>query len=253
MKAAARISIVCLMALALSSRPARAQFSNTEREVRSENSEKAEVWALDFKFKDPRIITVYVPGQGRRVYWYMWYQVINRTGEPRKFVPYLEIVTLDYPAVYADRYYPTVKDAITKLEDPTGYQDIKDSVSISSDMIPVSKPDALPRAITGVAIWEAASVANPKKRDPNVRELTDTTRFSVFVRGLSNGFVLVNPLTPGQPSITRYKTLQLNFVRKGDRFSLDARDISFQPPAEWQYRPGNTTIINAKDDKEKKK
>ena len=115
---------------------------------------------LDLKFKDPRIIKVYVPGQGTRLYWYMWYQVINRTDSPHRFVPYFEIVTMDHPAVYPDRHYPTVKDAIAKLEDPTGYQDIKDSVSISTDMIPVSKADMLPRAITGVAIWEAASTAN---------------------------------------------------------------------------------------------
>jgi hypothetical protein len=252
MKAATMGWIVCLLTLALSPAPARAQFSSTEREFRTKQDEKSEIWTLDIKFKDPRMITVYVPGQGTRVYWYLWYQVINRTGEPRRFIPYFEIVTLDHPAAYPDKYYPTVHDAVAKQEDATGYQDIKDSVTISSDMIPVSKPDALPRAVTGLAIWEAASVANPKKRDPKVRELSDTTRFSIFIRGLSNNFVVVNPLAAGQPSITRYKTLQLNFTRKGDRFSTDSRDITFQAPPEWLYRPGNTTI-DTKDEKDKKK
>jgi hypothetical protein len=241
-----------LLATGLCSAPARAQFSNTEREIRSDSTEKSDVWMLDFKFKDPRIIKVHIPGQGTRVYWYLWYQVINRSGEPQRFVPSFEIVTIDFPGAYPDRFLPTVKDAIAKLEDPTGYQNIQDSVSISKDKIPVSKPDAAPRAITGVAIWEAASIANPNKRDPNVRELIDSTRFSIFVRGLSNGFVLVDPLAPKQPTITRYKTLQLKFRKTGDRASLDSRTFSFQAPAEWQYRPGNTTIFGTTDTKDKK-
>src|SRR5687768_12714562 len=40
------------------------------------------LWVLDFKFKAPRPIVADVPGRGRRVCWYMWYQVINRTGAP---------------------------------------------------------------------------------------------------------------------------------------------------------------------------
>lgn len=252
MKAATTGLIVCVLAVAMSTASARAQFSTQEREFRTKPEEKSEIWTLDIKFKDPRMIKLYVPGQGTKVYWYLWYQITNRTSEPHRFIPYFEIVTLDHPAAYPDRYYPTVKDAIAKLEDPTGYQDIKDSVTISSDMIPVSKGDAMPRAVTGLAIWEAASIADPKKRDPNKRELSDTTRFSIFIRGMSNQFVLVQPLAAGQPTITRYKTLQLNFLRKGDRFSMDSRDISFQAPPEWQYRPGNTTI-DTKDEKDKKK
>ena len=58
-----------------------------EREVKSEKSDlddpKLDVWALDFRFKDPRLIKVNVPGRGTRICWYMWYQVINRTKEPR--------------------------------------------------------------------------------------------------------------------------------------------------------------------------
>ena len=46
----------------------------------------------------------------------------------------------------------------------------------------------------------------------------------------------------------RHKTLQLNFTRTGDRYSLDSRTISFQR-SEWQYRPGNTTIFETKDKK----
>jgi hypothetical protein len=215
------------------------QFTFNEREVKSEVSslDKADVWALDFRFKDPRLITVNYPGKGKRIFWYLWYQVINRTGEPRTFAPGFELVTLDHPGVYKDEVLPTVVDAIKRLEDPTGYQDIKNSVTITSAKIPVSKPadKAFPKAITGVAVWDA-SPADLKKRDSENKDLMDCTRFSIFVRGLSNGFVTVDPIAPGQPPITRHKTLQLNFRRQGDRFSTDSRDISFVPPAEWIYR-----------------
>lgn len=219
--------------------PAVCQFTFNEREVKSEVSalDKADVWALDFRFKDPRLIKANYPGRGTRIFWYFWYQVINRTGEPRVFVPQMELVTLDNPGIYKDEDLPAVVDAIKRIEDPTGYQDIKNSVTISSNPVPVSKPvdQAFPRAVTGVAVWDA-SPADLKKRDADHKDLMDCTRFSIFVRGLSNGFVTVDPIAPGQPAITRHKTLQLNFRRQGDRFSVDSRDISFVAPAEWIYR-----------------
>lgn len=232
-----RLGALILLVACLS--PAFCQFTFNEREVKSEISalDKADVWALDFRFKDPRLIKVNYPGRGTRIFWYFWYQVVNRTGEPRRFAPEFELVTLDNPGVYKDEVLPVVVDAIKRIEDPTGYQDIKNSVTISGNPIPVSKPvdQAFPKAITGVAIWDA-SPADLKKRDSETKDLMDCTRFSVFVRGLSNGFVTVDPIAPGQPPVTRYKTLQLNFRRQGDRFSVDSRDISFVAPAEWIYR-----------------
>ncbi|MFO0866314.1 MAG: hypothetical protein U0744_16995 [Gemmataceae bacterium] len=219
---------------------AEGQGNPNEREVRTQPSsvdKKGEVWGLDFRFKDPRLVKVNIPGRGTRICWYMWYQVINRTGEPRRFLPSFELVTHDYPGVYHDEVLPSVEEAIKKIEDPTGYLNIKNSVNIGKDPIPTSKPadEAFPKIITGVAIWDG-SPADFSKRDPNTKDLSDATRFTIYVRGLSNGFVLVDPPAPGLPPITRYKTLQLNFRRTGDRTSVDSRDISFVPPAEWIYR-----------------
>jgi hypothetical protein len=39
--------------------------------------------------------------------------------------------------------------------------------------------------------------------------------------------------------VTRWKTLQLNFKRQNEKFSLDSRDIQFVPNAEWTYRAGS--------------
>ncbi len=219
-----------------------------EREVKAQASalDKADVYALDFRFKDPRMIIVNSPGRGTRVFWYLWYQVVNRSGKPRLISPSFDLVTLDHPALYRDEILPTVVDAIRKVEDPTGYQKIKNSVEMSEASIPPSQPpeEAFPIAVTGVAVWDA-SAADPKKRDPKGRDLSETTSFSIFVSGLSNGSVQVDGPAPGLPPVTQYKTLQLNFRRKGDRFSVDPRDVEFIPPARWIYRAAGRTIPNA--------
>jgi len=225
------------------------QSTYNEREIKSERSElddpKLDVWTLDFRFKDPRLIKVHIPGRGTRICWYMWYQVINRTKEPRTFIPEFELVTLDHPGAYKDEVLPSVEDAIKKLEDPTGYQDIRNSVTIAAKPIPVSGPpgEAFPTAVTGLAIWDGTPALDPERpwkdnRPAGTRDLSDANRFQIFVSGLSNGWVLVDPVVKGKTEapVIRRKTLQLNFKRVGDRYSLDSREISFVAPSEWIYR-----------------
>ncbi|MBI2805610.1 MAG: hypothetical protein HYX68_11585 [Planctomycetes bacterium] len=237
--------------------PAECQTANpNEREVKSLPSkfDKSGVWAMNFRFKDPRITVVKLPTRGNRICWYLWYQVTNYTAKPEEISPYFELVTLDNPGIYRDEILITAEEKIRKLEDPTGYQDIKNTVLISKFAIPRSKPpdEAFPKRVTGVAIWDAGP-ADPKKRDPKYKELSDTTHFSIFIRGLSNGFVEVDAPAPGLPPITQYKTLQLNFKRKGDRFSTDSRDIEFVTPPQWIYRSASRTISNAKKNGDDKK
>jgi hypothetical protein len=185
----------------------------------------SKVWALEFKFKDPRILTVDVPGRGRKVCWYMWYQVINRTKEARTFIPEFELVNLDKNKGRTDQVLPKVQEAIRQVEDPTDYLKIKNSVTISAEPIPVSKEDAVPRAVTGVAIWDDV--------DPSM------TRFSVFVSGLSNGWAVTDPIPPDTEPVVRRKTLQLNFKRLGDQ-----GEIEFIPPAQWIYRGSSIKLPN---------
>jgi hypothetical protein len=203
-----------------------------EREVppQANVQDKENIWVLDFRFKDPRLITVDIPGRGRKVVWYLWYQVINNTGEPRTFIPEFELVTHDKPGVYHDQVLPKVQEAIRRVEDPTQHLDIKNSVTIASEPIPASKKDAYPRAVTGVATWDDV---NP-----------DSNRYSIFVSGLSNGWSI------DDNKVVRRKTLQLNFRRVGDRFYMDSREIRFVPPAEWLYR---ATKLTRPDEEEKPK
>ena len=209
---------------------------------------KGNIYVLDFRFKAPRLIKVDIPGRGTRICWYLWYQVINNPpplGRGSKdsvtFIPRFELVTQDddNPRVFHDEVLPKVQEAVNRIENPStaDYLEAKNSVTISATPIPPSKPDAYPIAVTGVAIWDA-SPADPKKRDSKKKDLSDANRFSIFVSGLSNGWVITDP-PPGKKDakpVVRRKTLQLNFKRIGDRFNMDSRDISFVPPAEWMYR-----------------
>jgi hypothetical protein len=215
--------------------PALGQFN--EREVRRQiniedksedvTSPDSKIWVLNFSFKDPRYITVDIPGRGRKICLYLWYQVTNYTKEPRILIPDFELVTLDKPGVYHDQILPKVQEAVRQIEDPLDHLKIKNSITIASDPIPVSKPDAAPRTITGVAIWDDV---NP-----------DATRFSIFVSGLSNGWSLAE-IPPDNKQVVRRKTLQLNFKRLGDRFYQHSGEIQFVPPAEWVYRASSLTL-----------
>jgi hypothetical protein len=195
-------------------------------DIRNPNSK---VWVLDFKFKDPRLIKVDVPGRGQKVCWYLWYQVINNTSQPRTFMPDFELVTTDRNTVHHDQILPKVQEAIRQLEDPTDYLKIKNSVTIAAEPIPPSKKDAEPRAVTGVAIWDDV--------DP------DANYYSIFVSGLSNGWAVTDdPEKPGEKSVVRRKTLQLNFRRLGDRYYQKSEAIHFVQPPQWIYRGSSLSV-----------
>jgi hypothetical protein len=189
----------------------------------------SKVWVLDFKFKDPRLIKANVPGRGQKICWYLWYQVINYTKEPRTFIPDFELVTHDRNTVHHDQILPAVQEAIRQIEDPTDFLKMKNSVTMASEPIPVSqRKDALPRPVTGVAIWDDV--------DP------ESNRYSIFVSGLSNGWSITDPIAPDTKPVVRRKTLQLNFRRLGDRYDMKSEEIRFVPPAQWLYRGAKVEI-----------
>src|SRR5437764_3601475 len=92
------------------------------------------LWVLDFRFKPLRSLKVNVPGRGEQVVYYLWYQVINKTGAPHTFVPNIELVTADTHMVYKDEILPTVLDQIAELERPRGQ--LKSTNSITQQPVP---------------------------------------------------------------------------------------------------------------------
>ncbi len=210
----------------------------------------SKLWALDVKMKPLRSIKVNVPGRGEQICYYLWYQVINKTAEPHTFVPDFELVTQDTRMTYRDEILPRVQDAIIALEDPTGVLAMKNSVTITRDPIPSSRPMALPKPVTGVAIWtdpneplpnDSEEVRAKKKTMP---KLTDSTFFSIFIAGLSNGWAETE--AAGGELVIRRKTLQLKFRRLGDGGLRRDEDLRYNG-SEWLYRASTLTI--PKDDK----
>ena len=195
--------------------------------------DKEGIWILDFRFTAPRLITVDIPGRGRRVCWYLLYRVINNTKEPHVFIPDFELVTLDKPHVSHDQVLPKAQEAIRRIEDPTGQLNIKNSVTIASQPIPPSKPNAATKPVTGVAIWDDVS--------------PEATHYSIFVSGLSNGWSV------DDKDVVRRKTLQLNFRRLGDKYYQDSREIRFVPPEEWVYRASTLRAPDAASEQAKPK
>ena len=109
--------------------------------------------------------------------WYLVYQVHNTSDAPHTFVPSFELVTkdgelrnlLDDPA-------PAVLEQIKKIEDPEGALNIKSSIAIAREKIPVTRANSVPNAVYGVAVWTDA-----------VARVGASNNFSVYVGGLSNG------------------------------------------------------------------
>jgi hypothetical protein len=208
----------------------------------------SKLWVLDFKFKDPRLIKVNIPGRGQRVCWYLWYQVINHSGAPRTLIPDFELVTHDTNMTYQDQIMPAVQEAVSKIEDPTGYYKIKNSVTIASEPIPISLSRDTPRAVTGVAIWADPNEPNPlddeatKKRKAAMPKLADSNRYSIFIAGLSNGWAVTDPIPPDTKPVVRRKTLQISFRRLGDKYLMKSEEIRFQPPTQWIYRGSRLNV-----------
>jgi len=196
-------------------------------------NDKEDVWTLHFRFQDPKIIVEKVPARGTRVIWYMRYAVYNLDpkGEPVRFYPDIELVTLDRNTRHPDEVLPSVEKIIRDKEDPSGRFNIKNSVTISAEDIPVSKKDAYPRVVNGLAIWtDVDPVADGKDKTPR------TNKFSIFIAGLSNGYTEERPIDQPGTKIIKRKTLQLDFERLGSGEVTEPSGIRYTGNATWMYR-----------------
>ena len=179
--------------------------------------DKAGIWVLDFAFKPVRIITVEIPGKGRRQVHYLAYRVINRTGKPRELVPQFTLVT-DTGKRYEEAVLPKAIKLIQAREDAS----IKRLGAIEIDgVIPPSTKEGVDQAVYGVAMWEGV--------DPHADGL------KIFIRGLSDGWKDVPSPDGGKP-VTKYKTLRIDLIRRGDHRNLNEKEIQLaEPPYEWIY------------------
>src|SRR5262245_7390846 len=193
-------------------------FNERKADRKTSPEDRTGIWMLDFYFKDPRVVKVKIPGRGERLVWYLWYQVSNNTGDPRRFLPTFVWVCHDTDKVSVDQVLPAAQEKIIGIEDADRVQGIKNSQSIAYEDIPLSKEFddkgqriAFPQLVTGVATWDDI--------DPK------STQFSIFVYGLSDGFTQVDG--PDGKPIYRQKALQLKFRRLGDEFKQEAGQVRY--------------------------
>jgi hypothetical protein len=169
--------------------------------------DKQGIWVLDFRFKPLRIRTVDIPGKGRRQIHYLYYSVVNRTGKPRKFAPNFIMVN-ERGQKFEDEVVPEAVPAVQLREDPT--IPVLGAVDIIGTIPPSTQPN-VDDVVFGVACWE--------NWDPK------SDRFSIYVRGLSDGRVEVPAAGVAKPTV-RYKTLRIDFIRRGELQLAD-------PPYKW--------------------
>ncbi len=179
--------------------------------------DKKGIWVLDFSFKSLRMRTVPVPGKGLRHVIYLYYKVVNRTGAPRMFVPQFIKVNESQQKI-EDEVIPEAIPIIQKREDPT--IPLLGAVDIIGT-IPPSTKRSVDDAVFGVACWD--------RWDPK------SDRFSIYVRGLSDGYVEVPGENGGKP-VAKHKTLKIDFIRHGDHFNLNEQEFQLaDPPYSWVY------------------
>jgi hypothetical protein len=179
--------------------------------------DREDVWVLDFSFKPLRIRTVDIPGKGRRPVYYLSYKVVNHTGKPRMFCPQFIMVNEEGKR-FEDEVIPEAIPIIRARQDQT--IPLLGAVSVMG-IIPQSTKEGVDDAVFGVAVWE--------KWDPK------SDRFSVYVRGLSDGYKEVPNPKGGKP-IVKYKTLRIDFIRRGDERNISENEIELNDPSyEWVY------------------
>lgn len=193
--------------------------------ARVKGGTKPGIWVLDFLYRPIRVLTVEIPGKGRRQVLYLYYKVVNHSGKARPLVPQFTLVLPESGRSYHDAVLPNsiqVLKLIETREDP----DIPLLGAVNTvGMVPVSDKDGIDDAVFGVAMWEVdAAIAR-------------ADLVQIYVRGLSDGYKRVpNPAGSDQAEQVRYKTLRIDFDRPGDEVQLNSREYRpLDPPYQWIY------------------
>lgn len=159
-------------------------------------------WELTFEHGEPRRVVVESPGDvAPKAYWYMTYNVTNKTDKEQVFLPRFELLTRDGRVVPSDRNIPAA--VFEKVKQREGNRFLEPFTSIGGT-IRVGEDEAK----DGVAIWEEPA--------PRMGE------FTIFISGLSGETVTMKDASgtemkgpDGRPIILR-KTLQLDYNVPGD-------------------------------------
>lgn len=169
-------------------------------------------WELKFTHSMPKRVVVNVPGGGPQAYWYMTYTVTNPSDREVTFIPLFEMLTNEGQIVRNDQGIPgRVLDVIRGRENNPGLlsqAQIGGQLKIGED-----------QAKDGIAVWPE----QPGRLG----------QFSIFVQGLSGETAKVKG--PDGKDITLRKTLQLNYLVRGDEV-YPGEDQVNENPSRWVMR-----------------
>ena len=179
------------------------------------------VWVLDFAFKPLRTRTIDVPNAGRKTVLYLYYRVVNRTDQPRMFVPQFFLET-DQGKRFPDKVIPQAVDVVKNRENPT--IPLLGAAGIVGMMPPSEKQD-VDNAAFGVAFWILDNA------------IAKSDSLAIYVRGLSDGLQVFGADDEGNSGESvRHKTLKIGFASPGDEFEVREREFRLlTPPYEWIY------------------
>jgi hypothetical protein len=170
-------------------------------------------WELDFQHGKPTRIVVQPAGSNTpKAFWYMTYTVTNNSDAEQLFLPSFDMALEDGRVIANDINIPKeVFDTIKKRE---GARFLERAALIGGQLR--IGPD---QAKDGVAIWP----------EPALR----MGRFSIFCSGLSGENATVKG--PSGKDVILRKTLQLNYLIRGDEVYPGEDEVNEQPQ-EWVMR-----------------
>jgi hypothetical protein len=170
-------------------------------------------WELQFTHGKPTRIVVQSQGAAvPKAYWYMIYTVTNNTDREQLFLPAFELATEDGRVIRNDINIPAaVFNAIKRRE---GIRFLEPAAMIGGELR--LGPD---QARDGVAIWPEPAL--------------EMGTFSIFVSGLSGEHATVKG--PGGKDVILRKTLQLNYLIRGDDVFPGEDEVN-ENPEQWIMR-----------------
>lgn len=208
--------LLALLSLVLGSAFALAEFPKPNQYPLS--------WELKFTHGLPRRIVV-----DTKAYWYLPYTVTNKTDKEQLFLPDFEMVTENGVSTRSDNNIPHNVFLAAKKE--TGANLLEQPIKIGGQILLGED-----QARESVAIW----------REPN----PEMGAFSIFLTGLSGEAVMVKKEGNDFKTLTNLeglsaeerakililrKTLQLNYLIRGDEVYPGEDDVNENPEA-WVMR-----------------
>jgi hypothetical protein len=109
-------------------------------------------WQLDITPGPVRILTVQIPDEGPRAFYYMSYKVVNNTGEDLYFAPVFELATDEGELLRGGRNVPSVavREAMNRLGNPFMVEPIQAIGTLQQGE---------ENAIETIAIWPAPNLS----------------------------------------------------------------------------------------------